>query len=174
MIKTKPVAFALIYSLLVIVFKLYVFYSGLQMTKLGMYSHILSLLVMLPFIFLLIFLLRKEKGGDLSGKDAVKYALIFVSISAIVLSVFNYIFFQQELGTYIANYIQTQGPKSILEEAAKKGQKISTADVDKMIKGGIEELSAFKDTTSKLFSIIVFGIFSSFVSSIFIKRNTNG
>ena len=120
MIKTKPIAFAIIYSLLVIAFKLYVFYSGLQMTKLGMYSHILSLLVILPFVFILIFLLRKEKGGDLSGKDAIKHALLFVSISAIMLSIFNYVFFENELKTYIANYIQTQGPKSILEEAAKK------------------------------------------------------
>jgi hypothetical protein len=173
MIKTKPVAFALIYSILVIAFKLFVFYSGLQMTKLGMYSHILSLLIILPFVFVLIFLLRKEKGGDLSGKDAVKYALIFVSVSAIILSVFNYVFFENELKAYIANYIQTQGPKSILEEAAKKGQKISQEEIDKMIKGGIEDLSAFKDTTSKLFSVFIFGVFSSFVSSIFLKRNTN-
>jgi hypothetical protein len=174
MIKTKPVVFALIYSLLVIAFKLYVFHAGLQMTKLGMYSHILSLLVILPFVFVLIFLLRKELGGEIPGKVAVKHSLLFVSVAAVILSVFNYIFFQQELGAYIANYIQTQGPKSILEEAAKKGQKVSPAEVDKMIKGGIEDLSAFKDTTSKLFSLFIFGVFSAFVSSIFLKRNANG
>lgn len=173
MIKKKPAQFAFIYSILVIAFKLFVFYSGLQMTKLGMYSHILSLLIMLPFVFVLIFLLRKEIGGEISGKLALKEALVFVSLAAIILSVFNFVFFENELNDYIVNYIQTEGPKSIQEQAKKIGKPVTTAEIDKMINGEITNLSAFKDTTSKLFSIIAFGIFSSFVTSIFLKKSTN-
>ena len=174
MLKQKSSLFAVAYSVLVIAFKLYVFNSGLQMTSLGMYSHILSLLFMTPFIFAVIFLERKERGGQIEGKAGLRQGLIFVSISAIILSVFNYIFFQQELGVYIANYIQAQGPKNILEEAVKKGKTVTPAEVDKMIKDGIADLSAFKDTTSKLFSIFVYGLFSSFIASTFLKRSTNG
>lgn len=173
MLKPRPFLFALVYCVLVIAFKLFVFNSGMQMTKLGMYSHILSLLFMSPFIFLLVFLARKARGGEIEGKVAIIQGLTFVLISSIILSVFNYIFFEQALASYIVNYIQTEGPKSILEEAAKKGKTVTQAEVDKMIKGGIEDLSAFKDTTSKLFSMLVFGIFSSFVVSIFLKRGAN-
>ena len=174
MLKRKPILFALIYSLLVIAFKLFVFYNGLQMTKLGMYSHILSLILMTPFVFLLVFLLRKEIGGEISGKLALKECLIFVSVAAVLLSVFNYVFFEKELNDYIISYIQTEGPKSIQEQAIKVGKPVTTIEIDKMINEEIANLSAFKDTTSKLFSIIMFGIFSSFVTSIFLKRNPNG
>ena len=174
MLKQKPFLFALVYCVFVIVFKLFVFYSGLQMTKVGMYSHILSLLLMTPFILLLVFIVRKERGGEIAGKMALREGLIFMAVAAVILSVFNYIFFQQELGSYIINYIQTKGPASILEEAKKNGKTVSPVEIDKMIKGGIEDLSAFKDTTSKLFSILVYGIFSSFIASIFLKRNSNG
>lgn len=173
MLKQKPFLFALVYSILIIAFKLFIFNSGMQMTKLGMYSHILSLLFMSPFIFLLVFLARKERGGEIEGKVAIIQGLTFVLISSIILSVFNYIFFEQALASYIVNYIQTEGPKSILEEAAKKGKTVTQAEVDKMVKGGIEDLSAFKDTTSKLFSMLMFGIFSSFVVSVFLKRGAN-
>jgi hypothetical protein len=174
MLKQKPFLFALVYSVSVIAFKLFIFNGGMQMTKLGMYSHILSLLLITPIVFLLVFLARKERNGEIGGKAALQQGLIFVLVSAIILSVFNYIFFQQALGSYIATYIQTEGPKSILAEAAKKGKTVTQAEVDKMVKGGIEDLSAFKDTTSKLFSMLMFGIFSSFVASLFLKRNANG
>ena len=173
MLKPRPLLFALVYCVLVIAFKLFVFNSGMQMTKLGMYSHILSLLLMSPFILLLVFLARKQLGGEIAGKVALIQGLTFVLIASVVLSIFNYVFFEQALGSYIANYIQTEGPKSILNEAAKNGKTVTPAEVDKMVKGGIEDLSAFKDTTSKLFSMLVFGIFSSFVVSIFLKRGTN-
>ena len=173
MLKQKSFLIAVLYSLLIIAFKLYVFYAGMQMSKLGIYSHILSLLLMTPFIFVIVFLERKAKGGQIDGKMAMQQGLIFVSVSAIILSVFNYIFFQQELSAYIANYIQVEGPKNILEEAVKKGKTVTTAEVDKMIKDGIADLSAFRDTTSKLFSIFIFGLFSSFIVSVFLKRNAN-
>ena len=174
MLKQKPFFFALTYSVIVIAFKLFVFYSGLQMTKIGIYSHILSLLLMTPFILLLVFLERKERGGEISGKSILREGLAFVSVSVIILSVFNYIFFQNELGAYISNYIQTAGPKSILEQAKKVGKTITPAEINKMITDEIVSLSAFKDTTSKLFSILVYGLFSSFIASIFLKRNANG
>ena len=174
MLRQKPVLFALLYCILVISFKLFVFYSNLQMTKLGMYSHILSLLLMTPVIFLLVFLKRREVAGTMSGKMALREGLIFMAVSAVILSVFNYIFFERELGNYIITYIQTKGPESILEQSKKTGKAITPAEVRKVINDEIANLSGFRDTTSKLFSIIVFGIFSSFVASIFLKQNTNG
>jgi len=174
MLKQKPFLFALVYSVLVIAFKLFVFNSGLQMTKLGMYSHILSLLLMTPFILVLVFLERRSRGGQIGGKAALQQGLIFTSVSIVILSAFNFIFFQHELGACIAEYIRTNAPKSILEEAAKKGKTISPAEIDKMVQGGIDDLSAFKDTTSKLFSMLIMGIFSSFIASIFLKNSANG
>ncbi len=174
MLKHRPFFFALTYSVLVIAFKLFIFYDGMQMTKIGMYSHIISLLVMTPFILLLVYLEKRAQGGQISGKLALQEGLIFMSVSILILSIFNYIFYEKELGAYIAEYIRVNAPKSILEEAAKKGKKITPAEIDIMVKGGIEDLSAFKDTTSKLFSMLVYGIFSSFVASIFFKGNANG
>ena len=85
MLKQKPFLFALVYCVFVIVFKLFVFYSGLQMTKVGMYSHILSLLLMTPFILLLVFIVRKERGGEIAGKMALREGLIFMAVAAVIL-----------------------------------------------------------------------------------------
>jgi len=81
MLKPRPLLFALVYCALVIAFKLFVFNSGMQMTKLGMYSHILSLLLMTPFILLLVFLARKQLGGEIAGKVALIQGLTFVLIA---------------------------------------------------------------------------------------------
>ncbi|MEO8760195.1 MAG: DUF4199 family protein [Bacteroidia bacterium] len=173
MLKQKSFLFAIVYSVLVIAFKLFIFNSGLQMTKLGMYSHILSLLLITPFILTLVFLERRSRGGQIGGKVALIVGLSFTVVSILILSVFNYIFFSQELGAYIAEYIRANAPKSILEEAAKKGKTLTTAQIDSMVQGGVDDLSAFKDTTSKLFGMLVMGIFSSFVASIFFKKTSN-
>ena len=124
-------------------------------------------------VFLLIFLVRRERGGQISGKDALKEGLSFILVAVIIFAVFNYIFYEKELHDYFVNFKQTKGPGIILEQAQKEGKKFTSDQITKMINDEINDLSAFKDTTYKLFSMLMFGIFSSFIASIFLKRGAN-
>jgi hypothetical protein len=170
--KNKPLLFTLIYAPLVIIFKLWLFYSDRQMSGLGMYSHLLSLLVLTPFCFFLVKKIRDEDfNGIISGRNALKESLKFVLFSGLILSVFNYIFFEAEMGRYMANYILDVGPGKMKEEALKAKKVITDAEIKTQLTQVVANLSAFRDTTFKLLSIMAFGVFSSFISSVFLKRS---
>ncbi|MFL5751945.1 MAG: DUF4199 domain-containing protein, partial [Bacteroidia bacterium] len=148
-------------------------YSGNQVSSIGMYSHLLSLLLLTPFCFILIKLTRDNQGGIIGGKEALRVALRFVFVSAIFLSVFNYIFFEAAMGEFMVNYIRSIGPGKMKEDMLKAKKAITDAEIQKQIELAVSQLSAFKDTTFKLLSIIAFGLFSSFISAVFLRRKAS-
>ena len=133
MLNKKTILTSVLYSALVIAFKLQVFLNQAQQSMLWRFSHVLSLLMILPFVVFAIFLVRKENSGILSGKLAMKEGFVFLCVSVIILSIFNFIF-----DTMLAK-----------------------------VPSGI----AFKDTTLKLMGMLMYGIFSSFIGAVLLKRN---
>lgn len=168
--KNKVIVWAIIYSILSIAFKLYVFYSGNQNSRLGDLSHLLTLLLIFPFIAIAIFISRKNNGGLISGRDAVRQGMLFTFIVIIVLGVFNYIFYEVELGKFIAaTYLNVDYNELLIE--AKKHDK--TATLEKVManqKTYVASFTAFKDTTFKIFGYLLFGGFSSFVGAVILKK----
>ena len=166
----KPIVFTLIFSLLAIAFKLSIFYGGWQTQKIGILSHIAILLAMLPFVAFLIIQIRKEQGGEIGGKEAFKEGLKFVVLSAVLISVFNYVFYEMVLGEYIRNYIAEKGPIAFKEVAARANKAITDAEIKSQVELRIKDATAFKDTTGKLFSMVMSGAFFTFLSAFVLKR----
>lgn len=159
-----------LYTTLTIAFKLYIFYSGNQTTRLGDLSHLISLLFILPFAFYAIIQKRKENGGTISGKDAAREGMMFSLISAVILCVFNYIFFEAALGQFIIERVSNVNYDELLEEAKRHNKNITMEKVMADQKAYVESFTAFRDTTFKMFGYIFFGMFSSFVGAVVFKR----
>ena len=170
--KNKLFLFALIYSGLVMVFKLWVFYSGNQLSSIGIYSHLYSLVALTPFCFILVKLTREEQGGVIGGKEALKTSMRFVFLSAILLSLFNYVFFEMAMGEFMVKYIREVGPGKLKEDLLKAKRPANDAEIQKQIDMAASQITAFKDTTFKLLSIIAFGVFASFISAVFLRRKS--
>jgi uncharacterized membrane protein YhaH (DUF805 family) len=169
--KKKFLLFVLVFSLIAILFKLWIFYSGQQLTGFGALSHILVLALLLPACFLFVKLLRDEQGA-IGGQYAFKQCMKFVLISAVVLSVFNFFFYEFILKDYIIEFFREKGPALIKESAEKAHKKVTDKEIQDQIAMQIQYSTAYRDTTGKLFSFVLFGAFSAFISAMFLKRKT--
>ena len=160
----------LLYSALSIAFKLYVFYSGNQLTRLGDLSHLITLLFILPFVFFAVYQKRKNNDGIISGRDAAREGMLFTMLSAIILCTFNYVFYEIELGKFIIERASDVDYNVLLEEAKRHNKNITMEKVMADQKAYIASFTAFRDTTFKMFGYVFFGMFSSFMGAVFLKR----
>jgi len=169
----KAVGLALMYSIMVIAYKLIIVQGGFYLSKFGFYySHVVSVFAAIPFFIIAIRIARRENGGFISGREAIRAALTVFGISAILISVYNYVEFDM-YGKQLA--IEYYNSNEFLE-FLKRQDRIKPEDFDKIIKEQIEaaDTSAFKATTSKLISMMIIGLSSSFVCAVFLKRNPAG
>lgn len=164
----KALTIAFIYTILVIVYKLIIWQGGYTFTNFGFkYSHIISVLSIIPFLIIAIRWVRdKEQGGIISGRDAMRMALIVVGISAIVLSVYNYFEFKFSMDSYVDYYKSEQYMSYLI-----KDPKAKELGYDKIIEFQISQLSPFKATTGKLFPFLLLSLSASFICAVFLKKN---
>jgi hypothetical protein len=169
----KPFLVALVYSLLFIASICFVFYGG--HSQFITHAYLLGLVSMLPFVFVTIFWQRQTVyGGTISGKNAIKEGLKFVLITTLMLIVFQSVFFEKSFHDFKTNYMETVGPKVLKEQIAAGKIKLTEAEIPKVIALDVADVTLFKEITSVIFKNIFYGMFSSFVAAIFLKRNTNG
>ena len=92
----RALIYGIIYSALVIAIKLYVLLAGYSLTKFGYYySSITCVFLILPFYALLIKQVRdKDNDGVIGGREAVRLALTLFAISAVIISLYNYLEFE--------------------------------------------------------------------------------
>src|SRR5262245_49936952 len=110
-----------IYSVCVIIYKLIIILTGQQLTNFGFYySHIISVLMIVPFMILAIIYVRDvENGGFISGRDAIKTALTIFGVSVIILSCYNYIEFVWKLQEISVQYYNGPDYLAFLQKMAK-------------------------------------------------------
>lgn len=169
----RALIIGLIYCIAVIVFKLVILLGGYALTKFGFYySGIVSIFAIIPFFVLAIYLVReKDYAGVISGRDAVRMALTVLAVSAIVLSIYNYIEFNWKFREIAIEYYNSSDYDEVLKNMqAKMPDKIKTEDFPKIKKEQIEALSAGKATTGKLFPLVLIGLSGAFVSAMIMKR----
>lgn len=165
----KAIILAVIYSILCIGFKLGVFYGGVLDQPIGKLSHLITLLLILPFVILTVYLVKKENGGIIGGKDAIKQGLTFVSFAAIIMIAFDYIFFIQEMRAYLQEYLAKTDYNDLFKEAVKHKKDVTMFEVVR------EQLKYERYITTysisrMLFGYMAVGLFSSFVSGVFMKK----
>ena len=169
--KNKLILFAAIYSILSIVAICITFYGGY--IKLLNLIYIFSLLGMLPFALMAIKSFRdKENGGIITGKEALKAGLRFVVTSAIILSLFQALFFMLDFKEYKINYMKSVGPEAIKKEIASGKIKAEESEIPKILNNDIEQVTLFAEITGTLFKTIAYGLFCSFIGAVVFKRTT--
>lgn len=163
----KALVIAFLYSFAVIGFKMFIWLGGHTFTDFYFkYAHILSVLAIIPFLLMVIKWVRdKDNSGIISGKEAMRMALIVVGVSAILLSVYNYIEFKYSLEDY-ANYYKSEKYLSFLQ----KDPKALKLGYDKIIEFQISQLSPFKAATGKLFPFLLISLSASFICAVFLKK----
>lgn len=168
MLKNRALQFAIAYALLVIIYKVAVIISGHALNKFNFYfSNILSVLAVIPFIFLTVKYTRRDKGGYIGGKEALKTGFLMAVISALILSVYNYIEFEWVWRDLSVEYYHSNEFKLFLE----KNKQIKPEEYPAKIEAAISELSAFRAMTGKLATLMFISLGTSFMCAVFFKRH---
>ena len=165
---------SLVYSFLVIAFKLFILLGGYTLSKFGFYySNFVSVLFIIPFLFLVIYLEReKVRNGIIAGRDAVKIALTVMALSAIFMSIYNYIEFNWKYKDIATYYYNSGEYLNILKQQQRlHPDKIKETMFPKIIEEQIAQLSAFKATTGKLIPLMMIGFAGSFIAAILLKKS---
>jgi hypothetical protein len=167
MFKNRALQFGLAYSILVIIYKVAIVISGTALSKFNfLFSNILSILVVIPFIFLTVKYARQDNGGYIGGNEALKKGLLMAVISALMLSIYNYIEFEWVWRDLSAEYYHSNEFKLFLE----KNKQIKAEEYPAKIEAAISEISAMKAVTGKLATLIFISIGASFMCAVFLKR----
>jgi hypothetical protein len=133
--------------------------------------YFLTLLSFLPFVFVFLLQLRnKDNGGIISGRDAMKQALKMVLLSTFLLTLFQIVFFEMDFRDYKINHIRAIGPDIIKQEISKGQLKAKVEDIPKILENDIKQVTLFAEITATLFKTIFYGLFSSFISAMILKR----
>lgn len=166
--KNRALILGITYSVLVIIYKLIIVLGGYGLTKFGfLFSHIVSVVMIMPFIFIAIKLTRNDNNGIISGRDALKVGLTALVVAAVITSLYNYIEFEWKWKAISVEYYNSQAFLDIL----KTKPKFTEAEYPKIIAEAIAGLSSFKATTGKLFVLFFFGVSAAFVSAVFLKKS---
>jgi hypothetical protein len=169
----KALLVGVAYCVTTIIFKLIVLFGGYSFTKFGFYyAQIISVLMLIPFFILAIYLVReKDFGGVISGRDAVRMALTVLAVGIVVISIYNYIEFSMATEQWIS-YYKSEAFMDVLKNMHEKmPAKVKTEDFQKIINEQISSLSAGKATTGKLFPMILIGLGSAFACGFIMKRS---
>ncbi|MCW3078107.1 MAG: hypothetical protein JWO32_2716 [Bacteroidetes bacterium] len=169
----RALTIGLIYSLVVIVFKLIILLGGFTLTRFGFYySNVVGIFMIIPFFIFAIQQVRdKDFGGVISGKDAVRMALTVLAVAAVLLTLYNYIEFNWKFRDIAVQYYNSPEYLKILNEwQVKSPDKVKITDFSKIISEQINGLSAGKAATGKLFPLILIGLSGAFISAMIMKR----
>lgn len=165
--RNRALIFGIAYSIVVIIYKLIIVLGGYGLTRFGfLFSHIVSVVAIVPFIFIAIKLTKNDLEGYISGRDAFKTGLRLLVISAIITSAYNFLEFEWKWKELSVVYYNSPAFLEIL----KSKPKFTAEEYPKIISEAINGLSSFKATTGKLFVLFFFGVTASFISAVFLKK----
>jgi len=123
-------------------------------------------LAIIPFIIFGVKWVRDtDRGGFIGGKQAGRVGLQIAMFSIIFLFIYNYIEFANSIELYKAYY---HGPEFLSH--LEKDPKAKQVGYEKAIEMMISELSPFKASTMKMFSLLVISFPCAFLCAVFMKK----
>lgn len=183
----------LIYCALAIVFKLCVLLGGYTFSTFGFYySHFISVVLIIPFLFLAIYSVRESNNpvyviqngtvildesqgsnkGLIGGREAVRVALTVLAVAMVITSIYNYIEYVWKVQDLSAEYYRSPVYLERLKEMqAQVPDKIKVEDFPKIIDEQLAALSPFKATTGKIMPMLVIGLGASFIAAVTMKKS---
>jgi hypothetical protein len=166
--KRTTIGIALIYCILVIFFQLTVFYTGHQLDPIGKFSKMICLVCMLPFILTAVYIKRKNNGGVIGGKEAVREGLYVAILSIAVIVLFEYIFYVTEFREYALNLHRNMTKEEVFKEAQLRDKNIK---MPQALANHIVAMRYMRFSISEfVIPYLMFGMFSSFVGAVIMKR----
>lgn len=136
---------------------------GFYAVEVYIYRNYVTLAVLIIGIFLSVFLTRRSKKGFLEFKEALKTGVLYSLMLAIILAVFNYMYYK---------FITPDTIDYFISEARNSdfAKNLSTAELSKFLAEERSNFSSFK----LIPPIIFFGIISSLIAgAIFQRKNPN-
>jgi hypothetical protein len=171
----RALIFGVIYSVIVVIYKLAIIFTGQQLTTFGFYySHIISVFAIIPFMIIAVKQVRDiDYGGLISGKEALKVGLTVFAIAVVILSMYTYIEFEWKLRDISVQYYNGPEYHQFLEkQSASNPTKVNKSMYQDIIDSNIADLSPMKAVTAKLFSFFILCFSFSFIVAVFMKRST--
>jgi hypothetical protein len=169
-VNRKALYYGIAYSVVAIAFKLFILLGGYSLSTFGyFYSGITSVLLIIPFYYLAIKSVRdKDYNGLIGGKEGVRISLTIFAVGAVLISIYNYFEFEYSGKAMAIDYYNSEQFMTFLKSQAK----IKAADYQKIIAEQIQatEVSGFKATTGKLFSYMLIGAISAFITSAVMRK----
>lgn len=166
----RALLLGLLYSILVIVIKLIVLLGGYSLSHFGYYySNLLCVLLIIPFYFIAIKAVRdNECNGVIRGREAVRVALTVFAVGALLTSIYNYVEFEHSGKKLAIEYYHSPDFEAYL----KTQSRVKVEDYPKIIEEQIQraEVSSFKATTGKLFSLMLIGISGAVIAAAILKK----
>jgi hypothetical protein len=166
--KNKPLLFAVIYAAVYITGTLVLYFS--QRFALFNMVYIMGMALLIPFIILTIKIQRDTVyNGIISGREAAKEGMRFVLYSALLLVLFQSVF-------YYAGWrdFKTESIPGFIREQALQLDKMGKRPFDEKqlqiaITEEIKNITLFKEITFVFLRCMVVGIFTSFAAGLFMK-----
>lgn len=168
----KALLYGLLYCLVVIAFKLSVILSGNLFSKFGFYYSIITcVFLIIPIFFIAIYHVRKKDyGGFISGKEALRIALTVLAVGLVGTYIYNYIEFSWQLNEYANWYNGPEYLEQLTEQQKLHPDKLKAEDFPKIIKDQISSLSPFKAATGRIVPLLFIGLSGAFAASVLMKR----
>jgi hypothetical protein len=167
----RAILIGIIYSLLVISFKIYVVFGGLALTDFGFkYSHIVSVICILPFIVIAIKQCRdKDQAGFIGGREAIKIGMTVTLIAVIVLSIYSYFEFDKwkELSP---QYYSSATFHKKYEQYYLNNPGVKKETFENVVQKNISFLNGSQFMTIRLISLLFVGLSTSFIAAVFMKK----
>ena len=173
----RALIIGLLYCIAAISFKLILLLGGYLISNFGFYySHFISVLAIIPFLFVAVYLAReKDAGGSIGGRDAIRVGLTVVAVAVVLMSVYNYIEFKWKGGEMAHLYYNSQAYLEVLKkQALMYPDKVKADNFPAIIREQIDTQTgqtAFKAATAKLVPLVFLGLSGAFIAAVFMKRS---
>ena len=171
----KALTLSIVYSVLVIIYKLVILLGGYTLSKFGFYySNIVGIFFILPFLFAAVYWVReKDYDGIIGGREAIRIALTVLALSTIFLSIYNYVEFMWKYKDIAIQYYQSEEDLGMLQKQQfMHPDKLKVTDFPKIIDEQIAQLSPLKSTTAKLIPTLMFGLSGAFIAAVTLKKKS--
>jgi len=167
----KALYYGLAYSIVVIAFKLFIVAGGYSLSTFGyFYSGITSVLLLIPFYYFAVKSVRNnDRGGIIGGREVLRICFTIFAVGAVLVSIYNYFEFENSGKALAIDYYNSEQFMTFL----KAQPKIKAENYQKIIAEQIQasEVSAFKATTGKLFSFMLIGGITAFITAAIMRRS---
>ena len=168
--KFAALMIGLVCALLVIAFKLVILLGGFAVSNFGFkWSQMISVFMVLPFIWYTIRYLRGQNGGYIGGKEALRSGLTMAVTAILIISAYHYVEFEWKWRDIAQEYYNGETYLNFL----KSHKEVKPEQYSQIIHEQIENirlLSPFKYVTYKLVPFMLFSVTTAFMCAVFMKK----